>query len=180
MSYSLYLVTYTRGTDWQTHRTKAYHWAFLIEIDHPKCIKHQLRGMPGGYYYPGPEDADASNEEPGQEMKATPAHQDTEPTPERPELADEEAETDGASAQLVVSKLEIGSIKNDKDTNVLQEFEDACRKVYIEKDENKGGEGQWNCQKWCLEVLEELRAKGLGKDIWYGGTEIQEWLKEKA
>lgn len=59
---TLYLVTYDRGTYSTTGKVKPYHWSYFIEvkIDGPKRlgIAHQLRGMPGAFYYRGPEEVD--------------------------------------------------------------------------------------------------------------------------
>lgn len=57
----LYLVTYTRGT-YYTGKVKPYHWSFFIQLElqggKNLGIAHQLRGMPGGFTYKGPEDVD--------------------------------------------------------------------------------------------------------------------------
>lgn len=56
MSHSLYVVTYDRGRDYLGH-IKPYHWSFFIDTDGilDSGIEHQLRGMPGGFYYVGAE-----------------------------------------------------------------------------------------------------------------------------
>ena len=54
-------ITY-RGQDWKSDEIKPCHWAFFLhtgdKLD-PKSpgIVHQLRGMPGGFYYRGPKTA---------------------------------------------------------------------------------------------------------------------------
>lgn len=62
MGYSLYLVTYHRGTYLNTGRPKPYHWSFFIQKKVENGINlgiaHQLRGMPGAFYYMGPEEVD--------------------------------------------------------------------------------------------------------------------------
>lgn len=62
MGYTLYLVTYDRGTHLNTGIKKPYHWSFFVqkELQGAKNlgVAHQLRGMPGAYYYQGPEDVD--------------------------------------------------------------------------------------------------------------------------
>ena len=62
MGFTLYLVTYNRGTYLNTGTPKPYHWSFFIQKELKDStnlgIAHQLRGMPGGYYYKGPEDVD--------------------------------------------------------------------------------------------------------------------------
>lgn len=62
MSHSLYLVTYSRGRHGLTNAVQPYHWLFFIQakiVGGKKIgITHQLRGMPGGFYYPGPEEID--------------------------------------------------------------------------------------------------------------------------
>ncbi|CAG9994448.1 unnamed protein product [Clonostachys byssicola] len=59
---TLYLVTYDRGTYPTTGKVKPYHWSYFIQTDlrgnKNLGIAHQLRGMPGGFYYPGPEQLD--------------------------------------------------------------------------------------------------------------------------
>ncbi|KAK6527031.1 hypothetical protein TWF281_010226 [Arthrobotrys megalospora] len=189
MSHSLYITTYDRGTHWETGRVKAYHWAFLIDLSPSAGIKHQLRGMPGAYYYPGPEAADPSSEEPGRSIiintksfsiKSNDISQEDGEEGEEEEEEEEFQEAngvdkDGAAAHIVVAKLEIGSI----DQTRLGEFEKACREAYVEKQEVEGGEGGWNCQSWCLGVLEELKGKDAGKDVWYGKEELKGWLREK-
>ncbi|KAK4247255.1 hypothetical protein C7999DRAFT_32337 [Corynascus novoguineensis] len=55
----LYLVTYDRGLHPFTGRVKPYHWAYFLETaphssGAPGTI-FQLRGMPGGFHYRGPE-----------------------------------------------------------------------------------------------------------------------------
>ncbi|KAK3940422.1 hypothetical protein QBC46DRAFT_288348 [Diplogelasinospora grovesii] len=65
--HSLYLVTYDRGT-YHTGKVKPYHWSYFIQINlsggKNAGIEHQLRGMPGNFYYPGPEDVDLSTIDP--------------------------------------------------------------------------------------------------------------------
>ncbi|CAK7263821.1 hypothetical protein SEPCBS57363_000750 [Sporothrix epigloea] len=60
--HTLYLVTYDRGVYSTTGKTKPYHWLFFIQVnfggEKNQGIVHQLRGMPGGFYYRGPEDLD--------------------------------------------------------------------------------------------------------------------------
>ncbi|KAK6508430.1 hypothetical protein TWF506_010522 [Arthrobotrys conoides] len=195
MSHSLYIVTYDRGTHWDTGLVKAYHWAFLIELSPSTGLKHQLRGMPGAYYYPGPEAADPRNEEPGRVImintnnliktkdRAGEKGEEEEGGEEEEEEEEEEVEEelvnglsrDESATQIVVAKLEIGSVEQSR----LGEFEKACREGYVEKEEVQGGEGRWNCQEWCLGVLEGLKGGDMGKDIWYGREELKGWLKEK-
>ncbi|KAF3929039.1 hypothetical protein ABW20_dc0102446 [Dactylellina cionopaga] len=163
MPYPLYIITYERGSHWQTGRPKAHHWAFLIEITPSKAIKHQLRGMPGAYHYPGPEEADANGEEPAKCFNAAAAA---------------DFNTDGASATLVVAKLEIGSVGADN-SDALEKFESVCKAVYIETEEDKGGEGKWNCQDWCLGALDKLQSMPMTCDVWYKGAEVKQWLREK-
>jgi hypothetical protein len=59
---TLYLITHNRGTYSTTGKVKPYHWSYFIQIEAKGGkilgITHQLRGMPGGFYYKGPEDAD--------------------------------------------------------------------------------------------------------------------------
>ncbi len=54
---TLYLVTYDRGTYPLTGEVKPYHWSYFLELDktEPEVsgVYSQLRGMPGGFYYPG-------------------------------------------------------------------------------------------------------------------------------
>ncbi|KAF3162490.1 hypothetical protein EYR41_009620 [Orbilia oligospora] len=200
MSHSLYIVTYDRGTHWDTGLVKAYHWAFLIELSPSTGLKHQLRGMPGAYYYPGPEAADPRIEEPGRSIMINTNNfikkksvvgkeggggdgeeKEAEGEEEEEEEKEEEEEVvnglsrDESAAQIVVAKLEIGSVEQSR----LGEFEKACREAYVEKEEVQGGEGGWNCQEWCLGLLEGLKGKDLGKDVWYGKEELKGWLKEK-
>ncbi|KAF3938044.1 hypothetical protein ABW19_dt0201473 [Dactylella cylindrospora] len=168
LSHPLYIVTYDRGTHWRTGRPKAYHWAFLIEFSSTRGIKHQLRGMPGGYYYPGPEDASPEKGQPGKTISTVStadAHNDV--------------DIDGALAHRVVEKLGIGSVSTD-DPNMLEQFESVSKAAYIETEEDKGGEGKWNCQDWCLGVLEGLQSTSVVNDVWYSGTEIWQWLREKG
>lgn len=52
----LYVCTYNRGT-YPNGVKKPYHWSFLI-ITGPgpnQGVAHQVHGMPGGFYYNGPE-----------------------------------------------------------------------------------------------------------------------------
>ncbi|KAK6333235.1 hypothetical protein TWF718_011056 [Orbilia javanica] len=184
MSHSLYIITYDRGTHWETGDVKAYHWTFLIELSTSTGLKHQLRGMPGSYYYPGPEAADPGSEEPGRTVMIN-THNGTTRSNGLSEDDDEEEDEEGeqtngisrddSATQIVVAKLEIGSV----DQSRLGEFEKACREGYVEKEEVKGGDGRWNCQEWCLGVLEGLKVKDMGRDIWYGREEIKGWLREK-
>lgn len=55
----LYLVTYDRGLRPFTGQVKPYHWAYFLEMASHNLgapgIIFQLRGMPGGFHYPGPE-----------------------------------------------------------------------------------------------------------------------------
>jgi hypothetical protein len=61
-NYTLYLVTYDRGKYSTTGKTKPYHWSYFIQVEvrgrKNLGIAHQLRGMPGGFYYKGPEQVD--------------------------------------------------------------------------------------------------------------------------
>lgn len=60
--YMIYIVTYNRGVDWKTGEVRPFHWAIFIQTDATngknEGIAHQLCGMAGGYYYPGPETID--------------------------------------------------------------------------------------------------------------------------
>lgn len=59
-SCAIHLVTYDRGKDYKG-QTKPYHWEFLFETGKPGSgngIAHQLHGMPGAFYYSGPEPVD--------------------------------------------------------------------------------------------------------------------------
>ncbi|KAK6349117.1 hypothetical protein TWF730_009874 [Orbilia blumenaviensis] len=181
MSYSLYIITYDRGTHWETGRVKAYHWTFLIELSSSTGLKHQLRGMPGAYYYSGPEAIDPRNEEPGRSViinhknsKGNGGDDDEEEEEEEVPVVNG-ADGEEAATQIVIAKLEIGSV----DESRLGDFEKACREAYVEKEEVEGGEGGWNCQNWCIGVLEGLKEKDMGKDVWYGKDELKGWLKEK-
>lgn len=59
---TLYLATYDRGTYSVTGKVKPYHWLYFIQIQLADGmnlgIVHQLRGMPGAFYYKGPENVD--------------------------------------------------------------------------------------------------------------------------
>jgi len=59
---TLYLCTYIRGNHPITDKVQPYHWIFFIQTDieaeRNNGIVHQLRGMPGGFYYQGPEEVD--------------------------------------------------------------------------------------------------------------------------
>ncbi|KAJ9130692.1 hypothetical protein NKR23_g12089 [Pleurostoma richardsiae] len=59
---TLYLVTYDRGTYATTGKVKPYHWSFFVQLEVRGAqnlgIAHQLRGMPGAFYYKGPEEVD--------------------------------------------------------------------------------------------------------------------------
>ncbi|KAF5024780.1 hypothetical protein F66182_3158 [Fusarium sp. NRRL 66182] len=45
--YTLYLVTYDRGTYSTTGKTKPYHWSYFIQVE-----------VRGAFYYKGPEEVD--------------------------------------------------------------------------------------------------------------------------
>ncbi|KAL9104744.1 MAG: hypothetical protein Q9163_000356 [Psora crenata] len=65
-SYPLLLVTYDRGLHWQSQKPKPYHWAFFIKTESVGYevlgTVHQLRGMPGAFYYGGPEQGEVESE----------------------------------------------------------------------------------------------------------------------
>ncbi|KAK3940147.1 hypothetical protein QBC46DRAFT_386097 [Diplogelasinospora grovesii] len=46
----------------RTGKTKPYHWSYFIQVKFEGSknlgIAHQLRGMPGAFYYKGPEEVD--------------------------------------------------------------------------------------------------------------------------
>lgn len=60
--YTLYIATYDRGQYPITGKTKPYHWLYFIQTEAQngkrQGVVHQLRGMPGGFYYPGPEEVE--------------------------------------------------------------------------------------------------------------------------
>ncbi|GJN80293.1 hypothetical protein VFPFJ_01553 [Purpureocillium lilacinum] len=62
--HTIYLVTYDRGTNSVTDKINPYHWAYFIQVEltsgENMGIAHQLRGMPGSFYYKGPEKVDLS------------------------------------------------------------------------------------------------------------------------
>lgn len=63
----LYIVTYNRGAHPLTGDTKPYHWAYFLEtdpslLDHVPGVIFQLRGMPGAFNYPGPENLRVSQD----------------------------------------------------------------------------------------------------------------------
>jgi hypothetical protein len=47
-----------------------YHWSYFIKTapDESRGIAHQLRGMPGGFHYPGPEGLDLTTSEPPRDI----------------------------------------------------------------------------------------------------------------
>lgn len=57
--HTVYLLAFDRGTHPLTGKVKPYHWMYFVqtEVRDGKPWSHvfQLRGMPGGFYYPGPE-----------------------------------------------------------------------------------------------------------------------------
>jgi hypothetical protein len=61
-----YLLTFDRGTHPLTGVVKPYHWMYFIETEvrdlTSRGYAFQLRGMPGGFYYPGPETLDPASE----------------------------------------------------------------------------------------------------------------------
>ncbi|KAF7513308.1 hypothetical protein GJ744_009729 [Endocarpon pusillum] len=68
MGYILYLVTYDRGTYLNTGKSKPYHWSFFIQKEIKSAVNlgiaHQLRGMPGAFFYKGPEEMDLNESGP--------------------------------------------------------------------------------------------------------------------
>ena len=57
MSYTLQLLTYSRGLHPIDNTVLPYHWALLL-LPEPLSATgtvYQLRGMPGGFHYDGPE-----------------------------------------------------------------------------------------------------------------------------
>jgi len=60
--YVFYIVTYDRGVYATTGKVKPYHWSYFVQIEASQGrnlgIAHQLRGMPGNFYYKGPEQVD--------------------------------------------------------------------------------------------------------------------------
>lgn len=58
----LYIVTYDRGNHPVNNKVNPYHWAYFIQVNidgqRRLGVTHQLHGMPGNFYYQGPEDAD--------------------------------------------------------------------------------------------------------------------------
>lgn len=65
--YTLYIFTYDRER-YHTGEVKPYHWSFFIEKESVGSsrlgIEHQLRGMPGSFYYPGPENVELEKLQP--------------------------------------------------------------------------------------------------------------------
>ncbi|KAI5803876.1 hypothetical protein EDC01DRAFT_476687 [Geopyxis carbonaria] len=59
-SHSLIIAAYHRGHHWQTNKPKPYHWSFFIFTNPTTLsgIAHQLHGMPGNFWYDGPESVD--------------------------------------------------------------------------------------------------------------------------
>ncbi|KAH6623174.1 hypothetical protein F5144DRAFT_632562 [Chaetomium tenue] len=55
---SLSLITYDRGPHPLTNTPRPHHWAYFLDTGTERGTIFQLRGMPGGFYYPGPEDLD--------------------------------------------------------------------------------------------------------------------------
>ncbi|KAI9750578.1 MAG: hypothetical protein M4579_006408 [Chaenotheca gracillima] len=70
--YSLHLVTYDRGKRWDSpEHDKPYHWAFFAGLSPAgdTGYTHQLRGMPGSFYYPGAETGDITTSDKLTELK---------------------------------------------------------------------------------------------------------------
>jgi hypothetical protein len=94
---TLFIMTYNCGAHPLTGETKPYHWAYFLDTnprlpDAPGII-FQLRGMPGGFHYPGPEN-----------LKAT---QDDGPGELTDQLEVGEVEVDGsAGTQRAVDKID--------------------------------------------------------------------------
>jgi hypothetical protein len=89
--HALYLVTYSRGIHPITGQVKPHHWAYFLEThsSSPEAggVIFQLRGMPGGFHYPGPEQMDVT--------------QDGGPGELRDKLEVGEVEVDGADVEGV-------------------------------------------------------------------------------
>jgi hypothetical protein len=93
--HALYLVTYSRGIHPITGQIKPHHWAYFLETNSssPETggVIFQLRGMPGGFHYPGPEQIDVT--------------QDGGPGELRDKLEVGEVEVDGADVEGLVAKI---------------------------------------------------------------------------
>ncbi len=94
--HTLYLITYSRGLHPLTGAVRAHHWAYFLETDphhtpEPRGIIFQLRGMPGGFHFPGAE-------------RDMPVSQDGAPGELRDRL--EVGEVDGGGIEGVVGRME--------------------------------------------------------------------------
>ncbi|KAK4238614.1 hypothetical protein C8A03DRAFT_14946, partial [Achaetomium macrosporum] len=100
------------GTYPLTGKTKPCHWAYFLETDsrgqQPKGIIFQLRGMPRGFYYPGPE----------REMNVT-----------------QEGEPPRGGGGLR-EKLEVGEV--DGAEGVLDRIHEVMSEVEVAQDESSG------------------------------------------
>jgi hypothetical protein len=69
--HNLCVATYERGTYAATGKIKPYHWSYFIqskaEQGQRPGIMHQLRGMPGNFYYNGVEQVDFDKSDPRKE-----------------------------------------------------------------------------------------------------------------
>ncbi|RMD43303.1 hypothetical protein DV735_g1790, partial [Chaetothyriales sp. CBS 134920] len=60
--HAFYVAAYDRGRHGLSGTIQPYHWTYFIQLNvqgkENNGIAHQLRGMPGGFYYQGPENVD--------------------------------------------------------------------------------------------------------------------------
>ncbi len=94
--HTVYLVTYSRGLHPLTGGVRPHHWAYFLETDprhtpEPSGVVFQLRGTPGGFYFPGAE-------------RDMPVSQDGAPGELRDRL--EVGEVDGDGIEGLVGRME--------------------------------------------------------------------------
>lgn len=187
LTLSLCLITYDRGPHPLTNAPRPHHWAYYLDTtttthrrpgggtaagadsEQERGTIFQLRGMPGGFYYPGPEDAGMG----------------------------QGGEVGGVVGKLEVGEVRVGEVgvgglegvvdeggvvdgeggkEADADAvlGVVQMIDGVLREVGVVVDESAA----WNCQDWALEGLERLKKVGVVREDLERGR-VKAWLAER-
>ncbi|KAK3293100.1 uncharacterized protein B0H64DRAFT_206028 [Chaetomium fimeti] len=171
-TFTLSLITYDRGPHPLTNLPRPHHWAYFLDPPSPppssgvsgfdrgagsetetsRGTVFQLRGMPGGFYYPGPEWLDVKD---GGVVVGR-------------------LEVGEVRRHKVVGEGDGMDGGWDAMAGVVKMIDGVLRDVEVVEDENVA----WNCQDWALEGLERL--KGAGVVYEYLEREgVRAWLKER-
>lgn len=192
LTLSLSLITYDRGPHPLTNAPRPHHWAYYLDTtttttthrrpgggtaagadsEEERGTIFQLRGMPGGFYYPGPEDAGMGQ---GGEVGGVVGKLEVgEVRVGEARVGEVGVGEVGVGGRGGVGVDGEGGAEADAVLGVVRMIDGVLREVGVVVDEGAA----WNCQDWALEGLERLKKVGVVREDLERGR-VKAWLAER-